>query len=116
MTSVNDGGNGRDKKGKFSKGNKFGQGNPKLREVAEYKRRVREAFSPDDVVEVLAELRRLAIKEANWKAAEVFLSYVLGRPSSLDEEELRVVEDRIRELESRATSPGHFAAPDPRYE
>lgn len=71
--------NGRDGKGRFSVGNRYGHGNPRLKEVGEYREAIRKAFSAKAVVAVLAAVGKAAL-EGSVPAAALWLSYIVGKP------------------------------------
>ena len=79
-TTTTNGDRGRDPRGRFTKGNPGGPGNPFYRRQAAFRRTVQAAFTPEDAVSVLNKMRDLAL-EGDVAAAKVFLEYVIGKPT-----------------------------------
>ena len=80
------GGSGREKSGRFAPGNKFGQGNPHVRRLTEYRAAVREAIQPKYVATVLKKMVKLAVEEGDVAAARVLLERTLGKPKDAPDE------------------------------
>lgn len=77
-----DGANGRNSDGTFAKGNGGGPGNPQAKKIAEYRRKIREAFNGDEIVGVMQNMAKIASGDAKDRvaAARVFLEYTVGKP------------------------------------
>jgi hypothetical protein len=71
---------GRDARGRFTKGNKGGPGNPFARRVASLRQVLLDAVTDDDIREIAQELIVQA-REGNLVATKLLFSYVLGKPS-----------------------------------
>src|ERR1700678_3628850 len=86
---------GRDSQGRFAKGNRGGPGNPHARRCAHLKQLLQSATSDEDVLEVLAVLKRLALG-GDVQAIKLFLAYQIGTPAeipdpdTLDQHELKI--------------------------
>jgi hypothetical protein len=74
----------RDERGRFSKGNHGGPGNPFARQVAGLRRALIESVTQEDIQEVARRLVALA-KEGNVQAAKLLLSYAIGKPQPAPE-------------------------------
>src|SRR5438128_1990918 len=72
---------GRDRDGRFARGNPGGPGNPFAREVAAYRTRLLGRVKEGDVDAVADQLIRQA-REGDLAAIRLFLLYVLGRPGA----------------------------------
>ncbi len=73
------GSNGRDAAGRFAKGNGGGPGNPHGRQVAELRRTVLGAVTPDEVAELVRVIWDKA-RAGDMGAAKLLLSYLIGQP------------------------------------
>ena len=88
--------NGRDKSGKFVKGNAGGPGCKFARQVAARRQALLEAISPADIAAVARKLYEQA-QAGDVPAAKVLLTFVLGRPAeaadpdTLDQREFRAL-------------------------
>ena len=102
MKPASNGNNGRDSKGKFAPGNKLGRGNPNYNEIRAYKQKIREAFGPAEVIEVLRGMAKLFRDEGNVTAGQTFLAYVIGRPSQGDADLLAEIERRLDAVQNPA--------------
>jgi hypothetical protein len=71
---------GRDRNGRFTKGNRGGPGNPQARQVAELRGAVIQSATKEGVLEIAEKLRQLAA-EGNVPAIKLYFSYVIGKPS-----------------------------------
>ena len=71
-------GNGRDKKGRFSKGCKGGPGNPYVRRLAEYRKAINDAVTPEDIRYIVKKIVVLA-KSGSLVAAKELLDRAIGR-------------------------------------
>ena len=76
--------NGRLVNGRFSAGNKIGQGNPYNRRIAELRLAVLRKIKDQDVEEVLFALMQKA-KDGDVPAAKLFLQYTIGNPEIIPE-------------------------------
>lgn len=74
MTDTDD----RDPRGRFTRGNKAGKGNPHLARLADAQAEMRAAVRPGDVEAVLRKLHELALA-GDTHAARIYLDRVLGR-------------------------------------
>jgi hypothetical protein len=70
---------GRGGDGKFSKGNKFGRGNPHYTRLAQNRTVFLEYFGPEHLKEIARELMLRALK-GDLEAIKIILGYVIGRP------------------------------------
>ena len=77
------GANGRDRGGRFAKGNPGGPGNPHGRVAAALRAAMLGAVSPEDMREIVHKLVELA-KGGNITAAKEILDRCLGRPVEAD--------------------------------
>ena len=94
------GSNGRDAKGRFSKGNPGGPGNPYAQQVGKLRSALLRAVSEADMKAIVARLVKLA-KEGNVRAAREVLDRCIGRPIEADliariEEMERIVKELDR--------------------
>ncbi len=84
---------GRDANGRFAKGNKGGPGNPFARQVAELRKQLVAAVTPEVMAQVCLALI-LRAQGGNLAAIKLLFSYVLGKPTetvnpdTLDHEEM----------------------------
>ena len=74
------GDNGRDSRGRYTKGNKGGPGNPFARRIAALRRAFCEVVTDDDLLELSRRLLDKA-KAGNLVAAKLLLAYTVGRPT-----------------------------------
>src|SRR5262245_42524600 len=88
---------GRDEKGQFTTGNRFGPGNPCARQMAEVRKMIlEEGEESGDLRLVVKKLYQMA-KEGDIHAIKVILSYTAGKPTpcpdpdTLDHQELTLV-------------------------
>src|SRR5215467_1685127 len=72
---------GRERDGRFAKGNPGGPGNPFAREVAALRTRLIQRVKHEDVDAVADQIIRQA-KEGDKAAIRLFLLYILGRPAA----------------------------------
>jgi hypothetical protein len=72
---------GRDRHGRFAKGNSGGLGNPFGRQVAAFRAALVAAVTAEDIQRVMAALLEQAVK-GNVGAARLFLAYTVGKPAS----------------------------------
>ena len=96
------GSNGRDARGRFTKGNPGGPGNPYARRVANLRSRLLAEGSDDDLAEIARRLVKLA-RSGNLAAAKVLFSYTLGPPQP------GISPDSVDVDEARVTLQRHFA-------
>src|ERR1700676_2485791 len=76
--------NGHDQRGRFTKGNPGGHGNPFARQVAALRSALLAAVTPDDIAAVARALLTKA-KEGDAPAARLLLAYSLGKPAPVPE-------------------------------
>jgi len=88
------GGNGRDGKGRFTKGNHGGPGNPHAQHVARLREALLKAVKPDDIKAVIEAMLRNA-KDGNVACARELLNRLLGPPIEMD------ILERLEALEER---------------
>ena len=81
MTSDSNRSNGRDGRGRFASGNRFGPGNPNAARVHELRKAFLDAFTADDVRQVVEALLREAL-DGNVQAARELLQRALGAPEA----------------------------------
>ena len=74
------GSNGRDRRGRFAKGNGGGPGNPYARRVADLRRSLLHAVSDDDLRQIIRVLVKKA-KGGDIHAIREVLTRLIGRPS-----------------------------------
>lgn len=97
-TNGHDGG-GRDRHGRFAKGNPGGPGNPLGAAVARLRAELVKAVRPADVRAIVRALLRQA-RDGDTDAARLLLSYTLGRPMEPD------ILERLERLESELPGGG----------
>ena len=95
MTNGSNG--GRDKHGRFARGNPGGPGNPYARQVGRLRATMINAIQPDDLAEVIETLLEMA-KSGNIAASKLLLDRCLGPPIQAD------ILERIEALERQAGS------------
>jgi hypothetical protein len=103
---------GRDRRGRFSKGNKGGPGNPFARRTAAMRQALMDAVTDDDIAVIARKMVEQA-REGNVAAARLVFTYVIGKPQPaedpdrLDEKEWRqYVNETVREGEIDAVVGG----------
>ncbi len=74
------GGNGRDGRGRFAKGNVGGTGNPHARHVGQLRSALLATVTSEDIEAVVGKLIELA-KNGNIQAAKEVLDRIYGRPN-----------------------------------
>jgi hypothetical protein len=105
---------GRDVKGRFTKGNPGGPGNPFARRTAAARKAFCEAVSHQDLVEIARALKDRA-RGGDVAAARLVLAYVVGKPAdvvepdTLDLQEFQQYEEQVRRYGSL---PSVAATPD----
>jgi hypothetical protein len=75
---------GRDARGRFTKGNPGGPGNPFARRVAEMRKAMMDAVTPEDIAAIGKAMLAKA-KEGDVGAARLVLSYIVGRPQAAED-------------------------------
>lgn len=98
---------GRDTRGRFTKGNRGGPGNPLAQRASEFRQAAMEAISPEHVAAILRKAAKKAL-EGDLRAARLVLERVLGKPS----ETLQQVSELALELPSLKTAEGCVRATD----
>jgi len=96
MSPSPNGHNGRDERGRFSRGNAGGPGNPLGGKVAKLRSALIQAVSQRDMKAIVAAMIQRA-KDGDSAAAKLVLSYTIGQPLPAD------VLERLEQLESAAT-------------
>ncbi len=92
---------GRDARGRFTKGNPGGPGNPHARRVAALRSTLIREVTKDDIRAIVRRLIDLA-KEGDIQAAREVFSRVLGRPIEHDLlERVELLEELLEEAEGR---------------
>src|SRR5262249_28422921 len=71
--------NGHDARGRFTKGNKAGRGNPHARQVAALRKALLETVTEQDMIEI-AHALMIQAKMGDVAAATLLLAYTLGKP------------------------------------
>ncbi len=107
---------GRDGKGRFTKGNPGGPGNPFARQVARLRQVFLDRVDPDKLLALVDKLLEMALA-GDLAALKLVLAYTLGRPApALDPDELDVQEldlfrrEQVRDLDDNFRSiPAGFA-------
>jgi hypothetical protein len=88
-------GGGRDARGRFTAGNKYGPGNPFARQTAELRKALLEVVTPEEMRQVAFTLL-LRAKTGNLAAIKLLLQYVIGKPAEgVDPDRLEVEEWRL---------------------
>jgi hypothetical protein len=96
------GAGGRDANGRFTAGNHGGPGNPFARRIAEFRRAIVDAATPEKIVAVVAKLEEKALA-GDVAAAKLYLSYAVGKPGPApDPDRLGVDEGRLMREEVEA--------------
>ena len=90
-------GSGRDARGRFTKGNPGGPGNPYTRQVARLRQALLEALEPEALREVVAALVRAA-RQGDVPAAKLLLAYAVGRPREMADPELEALRQEVERL------------------
>jgi hypothetical protein len=89
-----DGADGRDKRGRFAAGNKYGHGSPLAARATKLRSAALNAVSAADMKAIIRKLVEMA-KEGDVAAAKVVLERCLGEPQAFD------VTERLEELSAR---------------
>jgi hypothetical protein len=101
--------NGRDTRGRFAQGNRGGPGNPFARRVAEMRKTICAAVTPEDLQVIVQRLLRQA-KTGDLAAAKLLFAYVVGRPAeTVDPDTLDLKEWQVYQ-ESPVTGQALFTA------
>lgn len=88
-------GNGRDRRGRFTVGNRAAQGNPFARRVARLRASLLRAIEPHDIEEVVKALLEQA-KAGDAVAAREVLNRALGKAEAVDVlQRLAAIEERL---------------------
>jgi hypothetical protein len=91
---------GRDERGRFTKDNRFGPGNPFARRTAAFRRAIAAAVTEEMIAAVIGKLAERALA-GDVAAIKQFLAYTVGKPGpavnpdTLDLEELRQYEQEL---------------------
>src|SRR5262249_52855310 len=94
---------GRDARGRFTKGNKGGPGNPFARKVAELRRTLVNFVTEDDMKHVAFVLKERAMG-GDLAAIKLLFQYVLGKPTeTVDPDRLDV--DEWQKMQERSRPP-----------
>src|SRR5262245_46455806 len=102
---------GRDAKGRFSKGNKGGPGNPFARKVAALRKALVDFVSEDDLKHIVFVLKMKA-ERGDIAAIKLLFQYVLGKPTEavdpdrLDVDEWQKLQEQARPHEEMAAIMG----------
>jgi hypothetical protein len=95
--------NGRDTRGRFTKGNAGGPGNPFARRTAELRKMLLDTVTDQDMRQAARKLVELA-KGGDVAAAKLLFAYVIGKPAdAVDPDRLDI--DEMRLLEEQSTPP-----------
>src|SRR5438093_11640077 len=92
--------NGHDAKGRFTRGNPGGPGNPFARQVAQLRQVILNRLTEEDLLAITEALLAKA-KEGSVGAAKLLLAYALGKPASapdpdrLDGQELKDFKEQV---------------------
>src|SRR5437773_5999495 len=92
--------NGHDAKGRFTRGNPGGPGNPFARRVAALRKVIIDRLTEEDLLAITEALLAKA-KEGSVSAAKLLLAYGIGKPASapdpdrLDGQELKLFKDQV---------------------
>jgi hypothetical protein len=94
------GDNGKDEKGKFAAGNKYGSGNPFAKQVNQLRSALLKTIEPEDIIAIVKILIKKA-KAGNILCIKEVLDRSLGKPIETDLlQRLEDLEDLIAEKES----------------
>jgi hypothetical protein len=100
---------GRDSKGRFTRGNKGGPGSPFNRRVAALRQLLLERVSDDDLAAIVDRVVEMA-KEGDLAAAKLVLSYTVGRPAPVVDPD-RVDVDEFKLFQEEARTGEEFIRP-----
>jgi len=73
----------RDEKGRFVKGNPGGPGNPYSKQIAEFRRAIYRALTPEDIEAFVKRMYDLAL-QGNVVAIQFICRYCLGEPKGME--------------------------------
>jgi hypothetical protein len=102
-----DGGNGRDSRGRFAKGNAGGPGNPFARRCAALRKAAVEAIGEEDLAALMRKLVQQALA-GDVASARLVLLYAVGRPAeavdpdTLDQQEYAQYEQQLGAVQTGA--------------
>ena len=102
-TPTTNGDDGRDRNGRFTKGNPGGPGNPYARRVAELRTALLETVGNDGLAEIVRGLVTAATG-GDVAAAKLVLSYTLGKPTEAVDPDATLLHEQ--ELTSRLKATG----------
>jgi hypothetical protein len=108
---------GRDRNGRFTKGNPGGPGNPFARQVAELRKRLLDRLTGAELDAIADKLIDQA-KEGDVPAIKLLFTYTLGKPAeAVQPDQLDIEEwDTFKETATMAGElPGIMATPDPSF-
>src|SRR5262249_27689735 len=95
--------NGHDARGRFTKGNKAGRGNPHARQVAALRKALLETVTEQDMIEI-AHALMIQAKMGDVAAAKLLLAYTLGKPlESADPD--RIDQNEWETLQANSVEP-----------
>jgi hypothetical protein len=100
---------GRDKNGRFAKGNPGGPGNPFSRQLAQMRQVVLQCVSEEDLRDIVAQVVQKA-KQGDLAAARLVLSYAVGKPQPAPEPDRLDVEE-IDLYQQQAVGLEHLLIP-----
>jgi hypothetical protein len=100
---------GRDKNGRFAKGNPGGPGNPFSRQLAQMRQVVLQCVSEADLRDIVAQVVQKA-KQGDLAAARLVLSYAVGKPQPAPEPDRLDVEE-IDLYQQQAVGLEHLLIP-----
>jgi hypothetical protein len=106
-----------DAKGRFTKNNPGGPGNPFARQVAQLRKRLLDRLSAEQLDAIADKLIELA-KDGHVQAIKLLFSYTLGKPAeAVQPDQLDIEEwNTFRETAAMAGElPGIMATPDPSF-
>jgi hypothetical protein len=106
---------GRDERGRFTRNNAGGPGNPFARQVARLRQELLNCVTEDDMAAIAAKLIELA-RDGNLQAIKLLFSYTLGKPAeAVQPDQLDVEEWNLQKQTASmmVELPVVVAAPDP---
>jgi hypothetical protein len=107
--------NGRDDRGRFTRSNPGGPGNPFARQVAQLRQVLLDCVTPGDMAAIAHKLLELA-KAGNVQAIKLLFSYTMGRPAAAEQPDQLDVQEwqLLQQTASMAAElPEVIATPDP---
>src|SRR5262249_59821329 len=108
---------GHDARGRFTRGNKEGRGNPHARQVAALRKALLETVTEQDMIEI-AHALMIQAKMGDVAAATLLLSYTLGKPlegadpDRLDQNEWETMQANSVEPAQASDALGRLSLPD----